>query len=88
MKLVSYYYCVYNNGVCIEPLVGDILGLETTLLNVYYTPSTFTTAEAEISFRTTEFDSQPRVARIVGSALPSKVNVQTQQLEALNNSVL
>lgn len=42
---------------------------------MHYTPSTFTTAECEIKFRTTEFDSQPILCRIVGNALPTKQNV-------------
>jgi hypothetical protein len=58
---------VINN---VGPLSGDILGMQSTILEVYYTPSTYTTAEAEISFRTTEFDSSSKICRIVGSALP------------------
>ncbi len=41
----------------IGPMTGDILGMQSTFIEVIYTPSTYTTAEAEISFRTTEFDS-------------------------------
>jgi len=41
----------------VEPLHGDIMGLENTMIAVHYTPSTYTTAECEIKFRTTEFDS-------------------------------
>jgi hypothetical protein len=33
-------------------------------------PNSFQTAEAEIQIRTTEFDSQPKTLRIVGSAAP------------------
>lgn len=45
------------------------------MVEINYTPSTFTTAEAEIKFRTTEFDSQPILCRIVGNALPTRQNV-------------
>jgi hypothetical protein len=41
------------------------------MIEINYTPSTFTTAEAEIQFRTSEFDSQPVLCRIVGNALPT-----------------
>jgi hypothetical protein len=46
------------------------------MIEIFYTPSTFTTAECEIKFRTTEFDSQPILCRIVGNAIPSKQNVK------------
>ena len=41
----------------LDTLTGEILGLQTTIIDILYTPTTFTTAEAEISFRTTEFNS-------------------------------
>jgi hypothetical protein len=59
----------------VTPLHDDILGMQDTMIAVHYTPSTFTTAECEIKFRTTEFDSQPIQCRIVGNALPTKQNV-------------
>ena len=59
----------------ITPQHADILGMQETMIAVHYTPSTFTTAECEIKFRTTEFDSQPILCRIVGNALPTKQNV-------------
>jgi hypothetical protein len=46
------------------------------MIAVHYTPSTFTTAECELKFRTTEFGSEPVLCRIVGNALPTKQNVQ------------
>ena len=46
--------------------------MAVTKVEVIFTPTTFTTAEAEIAFRTTEFDSQPVICRIVGNALPHK----------------
>jgi len=57
---------------------GDIMGMQQTMIEIFYTPSTFTTAECEIKFRTTEFDSQPILCRIVGNAIPSKQNVKMQ----------
>jgi hypothetical protein len=41
----------------LAPLHGDIMGMQQTMIEISYTPSTFTTAECEIKFRTTEFDS-------------------------------
>ena len=41
----------------VTPLHGDILGMQDTMIAVHYTPSTYTTAECEIKFRSTEFDS-------------------------------
>ena len=61
----------------IDPQHGDIYGMQETMIAVHYTPSTFTTAECEIKFRTTEFDSQPILCRIVGNALPTKQNVNS-----------
>lgn len=51
------------------------MGMQQTMIEINYTPSTFTTAEAEIKFRTTEFDSQPILCRIVGNALPTRQNI-------------
>jgi len=53
-------------------MMGEITGLETTELAFSYTPKTFATAEAEITVRTTEFDSETRTIRIVGNAAPTK----------------
>jgi len=54
----------------IAPLQGEITGNLTTYLDFSYQPMSFATAEAEISIRTTEFDSEPRLVRIVGNAAP------------------
>ena len=54
----------------IAPMRADVIGMQDTAIEVYYNPHSCTTAEAEISFRTTEFDSQPKLCRIVGSAMP------------------
>ena len=54
----------------LTPLAGDIPGQQVTKLDFTYQPLTFATAEAEIQLRTTEFDSQPKVIRIVGSSAP------------------
>ena len=52
----------------ISPLSGDIIGEQTTVINFEYLPKTLTTAECEIKVRTSEFDSKPKMVRIVGSA--------------------
>jgi len=65
----------------LEPLAGEIVGLQTTQVEIIYTPSTFTTAEAVIKIRTTEFDSEQHTIRIVGSSQPVKLNVRTGQVE-------
>ena len=54
----------------VSPLLGDILGLQTTSIDFSYAPRTHSTAECEIEIRTTEFDSQPKKIRIVGNAAP------------------
>jgi hypothetical protein len=56
----------------VSPLEGEITGLRTTELAFSYNPKTFATAEAEITIRTTEFDSELRTIRIVGNAAPAK----------------
>ena len=53
-------------------MVGEITGMRTTELSFSYIPKTFATAEAEITIRTTEFDSEPKTIRIVGNAAPAK----------------
>ena len=58
--------------ITISPLVGDILGLQTTSIDFIFTPKSYSTAEAEIEIRTTEFDSQPKTIRIMGSAAPKQ----------------
>jgi len=52
-------------------MCGDINGLQTTTIDFEYSPKTYSTAEMEISIRTSEFDSQPCIVRIVGSAQPN-----------------
>ena len=54
----------------VSPLMGDFLGLQTTSIDFSYSPRTNATAECEIEIRTTEFDSQPKLIRIVGNAAP------------------
>ena len=54
----------------VSPLMGDIAGLQTTNIDFIYNPRTHSTAECEIEVRTTEFDSEPKRIRIVGSAAP------------------
>ena len=54
-----------------SPLAGDILGLQTTSIDFAYNPKSFSTAECEIEIRTTQFDSQPKLIRVVGSSAPA-----------------
>ena len=56
----------------VSPLLGEITGKRTTELEFSYTPKTFATAEAQVSIRTTEFDAEPKLIRIVGNAAPAK----------------
>ena len=58
--------------ITISPLVGDILGLQTTSIDFIFTPKSYSTAEAEIMIKTSEFDSQPKTIRIMGSAAPKQ----------------
>ena len=51
-------------------MTGDIEGNRNTNLEFAYLPLSFSTAEAEVQIRFSEFDSQPKVMRIVGSAAP------------------
>jgi len=60
-------------------LVGDVLGLQTTSIDFVYTPRSYSTAEAEIEIKTTEFDSQPKKIRITGSAAPKQNLGKTKQ---------
>ena len=53
-------------------MMGEITGMQTTEIAFSYTPKTFATAEAEITVRTTEFDSEMHTIRIVGNAAPTK----------------
>ena len=55
----------------IEPLFGDIKGMSKTFIDIIYTPSSFSTANAEVSIRTTEFGSESWICKITGSARPS-----------------
>ena len=54
----------------VSPLMGDILGLQTTSIDFIYTPKSYSTAEMELEIKTTEFDSQPKRIRVTGSAAP------------------
>jgi len=60
----------------VSPLVGEIDGNSQNIITFKYFPSTFTTAEAEFQLRTSEFDFEPQVIRIIGSAIPQKVDAQ------------
>lgn len=54
----------------LSPLVGDIIGMQSTELYFVYQPMSYSTAEMEFQIKTTEFDSQPKVVRIVGTSAP------------------
>ena len=54
----------------VSQLLGDIYGNQSNPITFTYNPTTFTTAEAEFELRTSEFDFEPQVVRIVGSAIP------------------
>ena len=41
----------------LSPLVGDIIGMQTTELYFVYQPLSYSTAELEFTIKTTEFDS-------------------------------
>lgn len=71
--------------ILVSPMIGDIWGLETTLIDVTYSPQSFTTAEAVIRIKTTEFDSEYRYVRIVGNALPAPRNQAVEQEEEQEN---
>jgi len=53
-----------------SPLVGDIIGMQTTELFFIYQPMSYSTAEMEIQIKTTEFDGEPKILRIVGNSAP------------------
>jgi hypothetical protein len=44
--------------------------MQMTPINFQYSPKTLTTAETVITGRTSEFDSQDKIIRIVGNATP------------------
>jgi hypothetical protein len=54
--------------IVVSPMTGDIWGLESSFIDIAYTPKSFTTAQAEIKFKTTEFGSEYKIIRIVGSS--------------------
>ena len=60
----------------VSQLLGDIYGNQSNPITFSYAPSTFTTAEAEFELRTSEFDFEPQVIRIVGSAIPQRLDSQ------------
>jgi len=44
--------------------------MQATELYFVYQPMSYSTAEMEFQIKTTEFDSQPKVVRIVGTSAP------------------
>lgn len=59
----------------VAPMAGDILGNQDTEITFTYSPTTFTTADAEFEIRTSEFDFKPQVVRVFGSAVPQRMDV-------------
>jgi len=68
----------------LEPLWGTIKALEQTVITATYRPSTFTNAEAEILFKTSEFEHEPVLCKVNGNALPTNIDVR-QALQRLEN---
>lgn len=60
------------------PLAGDILGLQSTPIDIAYAPNSFSTAECELLVKTTEFDFEPHKIRIVGNCAPHKETKQVR----------
>ena len=59
----------------VAPRQGDIVGNQCTEIQFTYTPSTYTTADAEFEIRTSEFDFKPQIVRVLGSAVPQRLDV-------------
>lgn len=65
--------------------------METTEIFFSYTPVSFSTAEVEIQIKTTEFDSQPKIVRIVGTSAPftgPPIDVNSKEGEAQSKTLL
>jgi|TARA_B110000285_G_scaffold222833_1_gene277496 hypothetical protein len=60
-------------------MAGDIVGNATTNINFEYNPKTYSTAECEVTVRTSEFDSKPITVRVVGSAQPNLLKPKNTQ---------
>lgn len=56
--------------VRMTPMHGDIIGNSLTPIDFSYFPQTFTTAEAIYEIRTSEFDFEPQLITVKGSAVP------------------
>lgn len=64
-----------HNDIMVEPMTGDILGNSKTKLEVTYSPTESTTAQASFRFITTEFDSEPQIVSIVASAVKRRKHI-------------
>lgn len=60
----------------IEPMSGDIPGKSKTVVELVYNPHESTTASARLKLITTEFDQEPQIVQIIGSASHTSKNVQ------------
>lgn len=60
---VSFEYeirpTVPHPDIKVSPVSGDIIGNQDTKITFTYSPTTFTTADAEFEIRTSEFDFKP-----------------------------
>lgn len=56
--------------VKVTPMRGEIFGGDYTTLTFTFSPTTFTTADCEFELKTSEFDSEPYLIRVLGSATP------------------
>lgn len=59
----------------VTPIAGDIVGNQSTPIEFIYNPRSFTTAEAHFEVQTSQFDFEPQIIKVYGSATPQKVNV-------------
>jgi len=66
----------------VTPMNGEIKAMSKTPIEILYRPSTNTTAKASFKMTTTEFNSEPCIVNVVGSALPGTFDVT--QKSAIN----
>jgi hypothetical protein len=69
----------HHPDIVINPQQGDIWGLESTYIDVTYTPQSYNVLSAEIRLKTTEFDSEYRYCRIIGNSMPAPRNAGLDQ---------
>lgn len=67
-----------HSDIHVTPLTGEIKAMDKTPIEIVYRPSTNTTAQATFKMTTTEFNSQPCIVRIVGSATAGSIDVSSK----------